>query len=318
MKTRQPPARGWLHRVLSAASLLLVVGAIVVLYRMLHDLDWVAVGAALRDMSWMRIGCAALLITGAYVTLTFYDHFALRSQGFRLPYLTAALAGFSSYAIGHNIGATTVAAAAIRYRVYADRGLDALAVAKVCVVAGITFWLGNAAVLGASLALYPATASAIDHLPEHVNRAAGIATLVGLALYVTWVGPHGRRVGVRDVHVRLPGRRSTLLQIAIGVADLSLCVLAMYVLVPDVAMPIGEFAVVFVSATLLSFASQAPGGIGVFDAAMLLGLPDVPKATLVASIIVYRVLYYLVPFAVALALLLGREVTVAGGRVGRA
>jgi glycosyltransferase 2 family protein len=62
-------------------------------------------------------------------------------------------------------------------------------------------------------------------------------------------------------------------------------------------------AIACVSATLLGFASHAPGSLGVFDAAILVALPDVGKEELVAALIIYRVLYFMIPFVIALLLM---------------
>jgi glycosyltransferase 2 family protein len=68
-------------------------------------------------------------------------------------------------------------------------------------------------------------------------------------------------------------------------------------------------AVIFVSATLLGFASHAPGGIGVFDAAMLVGLWQFDREELLAGLLLFRLLYYVTPFAISLAILGVRELT---------
>ncbi|MFO1312951.1 MAG: hypothetical protein U1F41_12900 [Burkholderiales bacterium] len=308
----QPGALGrWLHRLLTVGSIVLVVASLVVLHRFVRELDAADVGAALRALDPAAIAFAATMVAGAYFTLTFYDYFALRTLRFRLPYHVAAMGGFASYAIGHSIGATSVAAATIRYRVYAPYGLDALAVAKVCLIAGMTFWLGNAAFLGLGMASHPQAAAAVSHLPESLNRAIGVVLLAAIGLYLGWVGRRGRSVGYRDAELRLPGRKLTLLQIAIGMADLTFCALAMHALVPDPGVPFAAFAIVFISAMLLGFASNTPGGLGVFDAAMLLGLSHVPAATVASALVAYRILYYLVPLALAVMLLVVREIVLA-------
>ena len=95
----------------------------------------------------------------------------------------------------------------------------------------------------------------------------------------------------------MPSARLTLVQILIGVVDLGFCALAMYLLMP--AQPYIDFvslAVVFILATLLGFASHAPGSIGVFDAAMLVALPEFGKEQLLATLVVFRILYFLIPF----------------------
>ena len=115
----------------------------------------------------------------------------------------------------------------------------------------------------------------------------------------------------------LPGGPLTLLQIAIGIVDLGFCALAMYVLVPDEPnLGFVVVAVIFVSATLLGFASHSPGGLGVFDAAMLVGLWQMDREDLLAGMLLFRVLYYLAPFVISVAMLTLREI-IMGTRMKR-
>jgi len=192
--------------------------------------------------------------------------------------------------------------------------LDALTVAKLCFIAGLTFWLGNATVLGLGIAYAPQAATAIDQLPPWLNRGVGIVTLIVLTGYVAWVWSSPRTIGRSGWQVTLPNGPLTLLQIVIGIIDLSFCALAMYMLVPD-EPNIGfvMIAVIFVSATLLGFASAAPGGIGVFDAAMLVALWQFDKEELLAGLLLFRLIYYVIPFALSLLILGIRELLLAIG-----
>ena len=82
----------------------------------------------------------------------------------------------------------------------------------------------------------------------------------------------------------------------------------MYLLMP--AQPGIDFvslAVVFILATLLGFASHAPGSIGVFDAAMLVALPEFGREQLLATLVVFRILYFLIPFAISISIMGMRE-----------
>jgi uncharacterized membrane protein YbhN (UPF0104 family) len=127
---------------------------------------------------------------------------------------------------------------------------------------------------------------------------------------VVWIstGKGRRQLGRHGWKVVLPSARLTLLQIAIGVVDLGFCALAMYLLMP--AQPDTDFvavAVVFILATLLGFASHAPGSLGVFDAAMLVALPQFGREHLLATLLVYRVLYFVLPFMLAISIMAARE-----------
>jgi glycosyltransferase 2 family protein len=300
---------GWNH-IGMLLSLAIITIALVVLVHMLHDIDLDEVITALRGTEPRHIAAAAVFVAVGYFTLTFYDLFALRTIGRNeIPYRIAALAGFTSYSVGHNIGATVFTGGAVRYRIYSAYGLDAVAVAKICFVAGLTFWLGNVTVLGLGVTIDPIAASAIDQLPTLPNRIIGVALLVILASYVGWVWSAPREIGRGGWNVKLPSGPSTLLQIGIGILDLGCCALAMYMLRPDEPnIRFVTLAVIFVSATLLGFASHSPGGLGVFDAAMLVALWQFDKEAVLAGLLLFRLLYYLAPFVIALIILGAREI----------
>jgi glycosyltransferase 2 family protein len=299
---------GW-GRVGFLLSLTIIAIASVVLYRMLRGINFEDVVDAVEAVEKHDVVKAAMFVAAGYFTLTFYDLFALRTVGRPdVPYRVAALAGFTSYAVGHNVGASAFTGGAVRYRVYSRHGLSAIDVAKVCFIAGLTFWLGNATVLGLGVAYAPQAASAIDQLPPWFNRILAFAVIGMLATYVVWVWRTPRVVGRNNWLVTLPNGPLTLLQIFVGIIDLACCAAAMYMLVPEEPY-IGfvTVAVIFVASTLLGFASHSPGGLGVFDAAMLVALWQFDTEDLLAGLLLFRLLYYLVPFAISLAILGGRE-----------
>ena len=301
---------GW-KRVGIAASLIIVAIAITILVRTLKGIDLNVILAALAEKSHGEIALAALCVFGAFCTLTFYDFFALRTLGVtHVPYRIAALSSFTSYSIGHNIGATVFTGGAIRFRIYSDFGLNAIDVAKICFISGLTFWLGNVFVLGIGMVAHPDAAGAMNLLPSSINRLIGLGCLAGILAYLIWiaVGQGRRQLGRNGWKVVLPSGRLTLLQILIGVVDLGFCSLAMYLLMPN--EPYIDFlslAVVFILATLLGFASHAPGSLGVFDAAMLVALPQFGREQLLATLLVFRVLYFVIPFTIAISIMGTRE-----------
>jgi len=301
---------GW-KRLGIAASLLIIAFAITTLVRTLRGVDAGVILVALTEIPLHRIALAALCVIGAFCTLTFYDFFALRTIGKKqVPYRIAALSSFTSYSIGHNIGATVFTGGAIRFRIYSDYGLNAVDVAKICFLSGLTFWLGNTFVLGIGMAWHPWAASAMDQLPPAINRLIAIGALAGIVAYLGWIALGDKRLelGQNGWKVELPSARLTLLQILIGVVDLGFCALAMHLLMP--AQPGIDFislAVVFILATLLGFASHAPGSIGVFDAAMLVALPEFGREQLLATLVVFRILYFLIPFGTAISIMGTRE-----------
>ena len=202
---------GW-KRLGIAASLLIIAFAITTLVRTLKGVDTGVVLIALTEISPSRIALAALCVIGAFCTLTFYDFFALRTIGKKhVPYHIAALSSFTSYTIGHNIGATVFTGGAIRFRIYSDYGLSAIDVAKICFLSGLTFWLGNAFVLGIGMAWHPWAASAMDQLPAAINRLIALGIIAAIVAYFAWLssGENRRELGTE----RLEGG------VAVGAAD---------------------------------------------------------------------------------------------------
>ena len=301
---------GW-KKLGVAASIVIIALAITHLVRTLKGVDTGVILSAMAEKSPFQIALAALCVLGAFGTLTFYDYFALRTIGkTHVPYRIAALSSFTSYTIGHNIGATVFTGGAIRFRIYSDYGLSAIDVAKICFISGLTFWLGNTFVLGIGMIWHPAAAASIDLLPESINRLIGVGLLAGIGIYLTWIatGKGRRKLGKDGWKVHLPSAPLTVLQIVIGVIDLGFCALAMYLLAPSSPdLDFVTLSVVFILATLLGFASHAPGSLGVFDAAMLVGLPMLGKEQLLASLLVFRILYFLIPFATSITIMGVRE-----------
>jgi glycosyltransferase 2 family protein len=296
-----------------AISVVMIAGALFILWGLLRDVDIDKVLAAIMATPPHAILSACLFVGVGYLTLTLYDYFALRTIGRReVPYRTAAFASFTSYTIGHNLGATVFTGGLVRLRIYSAWGLGIVDVAKMAFVTGLTFWLGNVAVLGVALAYAPDAATAVTQLPSWINRLLGIAALATIGAYVVWLLPRARAIGRDSWQVTLPDARLTFVQIGIGVLDFAAGSLAFYMLMPVV--PVTDFvvvAVVFVSATLLGFISHAPGSLGIFDAATLIALPHFQTEQLLASLLIFRVLYFVAPFVIAVLMLGTRELWLA-------
>lgn len=306
---------GW-NRIGFILSVAIIAIAAIALYRILRDIEVQEVVEALVTTPWRNIALAALCVAGGYFTLTFYDLFALRTiRRPDVPYGVAALAGFTSYSVGHNVGASVFTGGAVRYHIYSSWGLNAVEVAKICFIAGLTFWLGNAAILGIGITYEPWAAKNVDQLPTWFNRGLGIFILLVLVSYIAWVWRAPRMIGRQNWQVRLPGGPLTLLQVVLGIFDMGSCAVAMYMLVPnEPQLDFVAVSVVFVSATLLGFLSHSPGGLGVFDAAMLAALSQYDVEELLAGLLIFRMLYYITPFVIALVILGSRELILSAMR----
>src|SRR3984957_6027181 len=150
----------------AAISLAVLAAAGLTLYQLLQDADFGKVATLLKSQPIDQIAIAGAFVIAGYVTLTFYDLFALHTIGRRkVPYSVAALASFTSFTIGHSLGAAVVTGGLIRLRIYSVWGLTVVDIAKIAFITGMTFWLGNALLLGGATMYAPEAAAAVDHLP---------------------------------------------------------------------------------------------------------------------------------------------------------
>ena len=293
--------------------------AAMAIYALTHALKHVNYGEVLAIVGRTNpglIALALLLVACSYGSLTIYDLLALRTIGRSdVPYRIAALASFTSYPIAHGVGAVALVSPVIRYRIYSCNGLGPVDVANICFLTGLTFWLGNLTALGLSLFYEPGAIGLMDYLTPQLNRVLAAVVLLAIAAFVVWSWLAPRQLGTRRWPVRLPSGPMVLLQIALGVFDLGAAALAMYVLIPaGVNIDFYQMTAVFIAATLLGFASHTPAGLGVFDAAILLGLGGDDKEPLLAALLMFRFLYHFLPLVLALALFGGVEAWRAWGR----
>jgi glycosyltransferase 2 family protein len=296
-------------RISIAVSAAIVLGAAAVLYHLLRGIEIGKVVAALEAQSPWRIVIAGSLVIAGYCNLVCYDLFALHSIGKRnIPLRVVAFASFTSYTIGHSLGAATLTCGLVRFRVYSFWQMNLVHIAKIALFTGMTYWLGNIVVLGGAAVYAPHALTALDHLPNSVNRLAGLGAIVAVLCYLVWLAGGRRLIGRDNWQVALPGARGTLLQIGIGVLDRMLASLSMYMLLPaSPAVGFTTVLVVFVLATLLGIVSHTPGSLGVVEAAVLVGLPQYPREQLLAALFTFRVLDFFLPLVLATMMFGARE-----------
>jgi glycosyltransferase 2 family protein len=162
------------NRLSVAFSLLIVAIAAIALYHLLRDIEVGRVVAAIEAQPWHRIAIATALVFAGYFNLIFYDLLALQTIGRRrMPFRVIAFASFTSYTIGHSLGAATLTCGLVRFRVYSFWNLTVIDIAKIAFISGMTYWIGNISVLGGAVSHAPQALGAIDHLPSWLNRLMG-------------------------------------------------------------------------------------------------------------------------------------------------
>src|SRR6516162_9029708 len=222
-------------------SVAIGTGAVFALTHALKHVDFHQVFAIIRETHFSVVALALMLVTASYGGITLYDWLALHTMGRKdVPYRIAALASLTSYPIAHGIGAVALISPVIRYRIYSGNGLGALGVANICFLTGLTFWLGNMTALGFSLLYEPAAISVIDDLSPGTNRLLAFALLGTVSAFLAWSWFFPRSIGKSRWLVRLPSGPLVLLQIVVGLLDLTAAAVAMYVLIPA-GMDVGLF-----------------------------------------------------------------------------
>jgi glycosyltransferase 2 family protein len=319
MPEGKSPRSKLFKRLGTLASILIFALSLAVLYFIISELEASEVSAAFSRVDWRQIGLALFFTTLSYLLLTGYDWVALKQVTTRLiPYRISALAGFTSYAISFTLGFPLLTAATVRYWIYSSVGLPANAIASLTLIAGITFWLGMVLVLGSVALIAPAATAIFTRLPLSFNLGLGLLLFSGIGAYLVYVWRGARGFSVQGWALKFPDIETTLKQMLLGAADVCAGAAVLFVLLPaGVDIPFATILAAYVFACFLGIISHAPGGIGVFEATMLLVLPGIPRETLLGVLLVYRLIYYLVPFILALSLLGTREIMLRAGILQR-
>ena len=290
------------------ASIVIFALSLFVLARTLTKINFAEVRGAIAATTAEQIVGACLLTCISYLALTGYDAVALRQLKAKVRYRTTALASFTSYAISFTLGFPLITGGTVRYWLYSRAGLRAGAVASLTIIAGVTFWLGMALLVGVGLIFRAEAISGLDYLSPAVNMALGSGVLGLLAAYLIWVSAAPRRRKIQGFRLELPGFGLTSRQVLLGLADLGAASGTLFVLLPPHhGLDYFTFASVYSFATILGIASNAPGGIGVFEATMLKIVSRPTDEALLASLLLFRVIYYMAPFVLALAFLGANE-----------
>jgi phosphatidylglycerol lysyltransferase len=261
---------------------------------------------------------AAAFTVASYACLTLYDVLAVRYIGAKFGYPRLALISFMAYGIGHSVGSNTLSGGAIRFRAYSALGLSATQIATIVAFGTGTFCLGAAFLLGLSLLTQAGFSSTVLHLPAPVIRAAGIGLIGVVVAYLALASMHRAPLRLRKLELPILQPSVALAQVAVACADVLLSAGVIYTLLPpEATLNFAAFAGIYILAIAAGIISAVPGGAGVFESVLLVLLNSVPRDRLLGSLLAYRAIYYLVPFALALALLGLHEVWVQRTRSAR-
>ncbi|MCL4722568.1 MAG: lysylphosphatidylglycerol synthetase family protein, partial [Gammaproteobacteria bacterium] len=245
---------------------------------------------------------AAGLTVASYGILACHDWFGLRYAGQRLPWGQVAFTSFVACVFSYNIGLSGLGGAAVRYRLYTGWGLAALDIGKVILFIMATFWLGMATALGTALTAGVGTTGRLP-IGQAGLRWLGAGLLALVIGYLTACAIRKRPVRVRGLVLPLPGSGLALVQVGLGTVDVLLAGTVLFALLPGGDVRFETFLGVYLIVIGAGALSHVPGGLGVFETVFLLTLPTAtPRPELVAALVAFRVVYYLLPFCSGLVL----------------
>jgi hypothetical protein len=279
------------------------------LFKELRGLSLAEVEDAVDAISPLRWALAAASTAAAYCALAWYDQIALRHLGRRLNWRFVSLVSFTAYALGHNIGASVLSGGVVRYRAYSTRGLGVAEVGLLVAFCSFTFTLGNVLLGGLTLLSAPDLIERyVPGSPLWAGRALGLLLLAGPWLYTVGALLHFAPLKVRGFALVYPRPPIAVRQLLAGPLELIGAAGIVYFALPAASNP-GFLVVlgVFLASFTLALLSHAPGGLGVLEYSFLKAMPDTPPASVLAALLVFRLLYLILPLLFSLFVVVAFE-----------
>ncbi len=312
----------WAQRLAPLLSLVIFATALLLLHHLLRRIHLSDVARQVGQTPPRSLWSALFLTGASYLALAGFDGLGAHYIGRRLSAGRILLISFVSHAVSHTAGFATLTGGAIRYRLYSAVGLSAAEVAGVVAFCSLTFGLGACSLAALALLAEPTLLSSVLRFPAGLLRALGAFLAVAVGGYVLWGALSPRPLSIFGRSYAVPRPHTAGLQIAVAASDLALAAAALFVLLPEALRPsYPAFLGAYVVANLLGLLAHVPGGLGVFDAAILVLTPGAPPDVVLGALLLFRCLYQLLPLSLAALLLLGYELLErlpnVGHRLGR-
>ena len=315
--------KSWRKTLGAAIALTIFAIALYSLRKELAGYNFSQVRDALETVSRANLLQAIGFTICGYLALILYDALALRYVKRTLPARRVAFVGFVSYAMSNMLGFPLLLGGGLRYRFYNAWGLSTAEIALTIAFNSVTFWLGVVGLAGLALVLQPVAAhTALPLLTSGTLYAMGVAMLLVVAAYLFAAAFVRRSLHFRDWEFELPSAGLALSQVLVSSLDWLFAAAVLWALLPSNTpqLTFAAFLTAFLLGQVLGLVSNVPGGLGVFELVMLslLQPPTISRTSLVGVLMLYRVIYYLMPLAIAAAMLATHELTRGKTRVARA
>lgn len=280
-----------------------------IIHRLFREFQFSEIRAAVTGMSWNQIILALVLCTANYLVLGLYDIIACASFDSTLPRRRILLASLTSYSVGQTLGMPLFTGAAIRYRFYTRWGMRPADVLRIVLFASTSFWLGLLSLLSLVVLFQPHTIGTAVAMPLWALRTGALIFLSAIVSYATMPRGRVRYWFGRRFSRQLPEPRYRIKGMLVAVMDWLLAAATMYVLFPpESTFSFLHTTVAFLTAQVVGVVSNVPGGLGVFEASVLFLLgQEHPAPSVLGALVVYRFVYYFLPFMAGFAVLMGFE-----------
>lgn len=268
----------------------------------------------MKTTPWHVLAVAFGATALGYTALVGYDFWALQYLEKKLPLRVVGLGGFLGYAFGNTIGISVLSGGAVRYRIYSAFGLNAFEVAALASYIAIAMGTGLTLVGVFALALHPSALTALLPLSEGAVRALALLGGGGTVALLYGLSVSGKALRFRRFELSMPRPRILTGQMVVALFDSSCAALTLYVLLPPGAPDFVTFMAIYATATMVGVLSHVPGGVGVFETVVMAAMPaETRVGDIAAALLMFRMIYYLVPFAIAFVIVSLNEARLAGG-----
>ncbi len=296
---RPHPRKPWLRWLKRGVTLLFFVLVGGLLFSMARNVDWPEVATTLRGYSPLVLVAGVGITAASYTAFSSYDLLGKRYTGHGLPARQVLQLAFVCYAFNLNLGAW-VGSLAMRYRLYTRLGLGVGTVTRILSISLIANWLGYMILAGVVFSFR------LLELPQNWEIGATGLQFIGFGLltvsfaYLAACRFSKRRAWhVRGHEIVLPPLRLALMQAALGAANWTLMATLIYLLLPPGLFFPSILGILLISA-VAGVITHIPAGLGVLEAVFLALLQhQVAKSEILAALIGYRAIYFLLPLAVA-------------------
>ena len=252
------------------------------------------------------IACAVLTIIN-YIVLVAYDWLAIKATGKSLHLCKVAMVSFVGFAVSYNFGAL-LAGTPVRYRLYSAWKFTTFEIVRLILMIAVAFWIGVMGLAGMIFFFVPFDIPPGLNIPGWLVRPLGGALLLLCCVYLALCKfADGRTITLFSKKIGLPSFKLAVLQTIVACIDFVIAAACLYVLLPqESGVPFWEFVPAYMLAQVSVVLTHVPGGLGVLEV-ILMNLIALPANIVFASILIFRLIYYIIPLLLAAVIMVVNE-----------